>query len=250
MDYRKAIHVRGQMTQGDLNPGHLHLARFPEGIPSHAPTSDDHNGHEEAPVVKSPGQGKSRGKTCLAEEKTRHVGSCSRKDKKKGNSHQARNQEGKQAVEGIEIMGSPDLAEGIKSGENENAEKNGPSPSGRGMDQPDEPIVKIKVADENERGNQKKSGSQKTNSSLRNILVISIHNDINLIAFVIPGLTPYPVRGRLRNPVFSWIPAFAGMTAFAGIKVAVYSFVLFSSFIGNLSARLQFNLLLSLPPVH
>jgi len=56
-----------------------------------------------------------------------------------------------------------------------------------------------------------------------------IHDDINLIMFVIPGLTPYQVRGRLRNPVFSWIPAprllpagtsFAGMTAFAGIKVA------------------------------
>jgi hypothetical protein len=50
-----------------------------------------------------------------------------------------------------------------------------------------------------------------------------IHNDINLIAFVIPGLPPHPVRGRLRNPVFSWIPAFAGMTTFAGINVAVYS---------------------------
>jgi hypothetical protein len=32
--------------------------------------------------------------------------------------------------------------------------------------------------------------------------------------FVIPGLT--------RNPVFFWIPAFAGMTAFAMINVAVY----------------------------
>jgi hypothetical protein len=42
-----------------------------------------------------------------------------------------------------------------------------------------------------------------------------IHDDINLIAFVIPGLT--------RNPVFSWIPAFAGLTTFAGINVAVYS---------------------------
>jgi hypothetical protein len=31
---------------------------------------------------------------------------------------------------------------------------------------------------------------------------------------VIPGLA--------RNPVFSWIPAFAGMTAFAGIRVPVY----------------------------
>jgi hypothetical protein len=33
--------------------------------------------------------------------------------------------------------------------------------------------------------------------------------------FVIPGLT--------RNPVFFWIPAFAGMTPFAAINVAVYS---------------------------
>ena len=42
-----------------------------------------------------------------------------------------------------------------------------------------------------------------------------IHNDISLTRFVIPGLT--------RNPVFFWIPAFAGMTTFAIIKVAVYS---------------------------
>ncbi len=33
--------------------------------------------------------------------------------------------------------------------------------------------------------------------------------------FVIPGLT--------RNPVFFWIPAFAGMTAFVAIYVAVYN---------------------------
>ena len=32
--------------------------------------------------------------------------------------------------------------------------------------------------------------------------------------FVIPGLT--------RNPVFFWIPAFAGMTPFVAIIVAVY----------------------------
>ena len=38
--------------------------------------------------------------------------------------------------------------------------------------------------------------------------------DISLIQFVIPGLT--------RNPVFFWIPAFAGMTAIAMINVAVY----------------------------
>jgi hypothetical protein len=42
----------------------------------------------------------------------------------------------------------------------------------------------------------------------------SIHDDISLIRFVIPGST--------RNPVFFWIPAFAGMTAFAMINVAVY----------------------------
>jgi hypothetical protein len=33
--------------------------------------------------------------------------------------------------------------------------------------------------------------------------------------FVIPGLT--------RNPVFFWIPAFAGMTPFVAINVAVHS---------------------------
>ncbi len=43
----------------------------------------------------------------------------------------------------------------------------------------------------------------------------SIHDDISLIQFVIPGLT--------RNPVFFWIPAFAGMTPFAAINVAVYN---------------------------
>ena len=34
------------------------------------------------------------------------------------------------------------------------------------------------------------------------------------VQYVIPGLT--------RNPVFPWIPAFAGMTKFAVINVAVY----------------------------
>jgi hypothetical protein len=34
-----------------------------------------------------------------------------------------------------------------------------------------------------------------------------IHNDISLVLFVIPGLTPYPVRGRLRNLPSFWIPA-------------------------------------------
>ncbi len=42
-----------------------------------------------------------------------------------------------------------------------------------------------------------------------------IHDNINLFGSVIPGLT--------RNPVFSWILAFAGMTTLAGIKVAVYN---------------------------
>jgi len=44
---------------------------------------------------------------------------------------------------------------------------------------------------------------------------VIIHDDISLMRFVIPGLT--------RNPVFFWIPAFTGMTAFAAIHVAVYS---------------------------
>jgi len=35
---------------------------------------------------------------------------------------------------------------------------------------------------------------------------MEVHNDIRLALFVIPGST--------RNPVFSWIPAFAGMTPF------------------------------------
>jgi len=41
-----------------------------------------------------------------------------------------------------------------------------------------------------------------------------MHDDLRLIRFVIPGST--------RNPVFFWIPAFAGMTSFAMINVAVY----------------------------
>ena len=43
---------------------------------------------------------------------------------------------------------------------------------------------------------------------------MAIHNDISPFLFVIPGLT--------RNPVPSWIPAFAGMTECAVINVAVY----------------------------
>jgi len=40
--------------------------------------------------------------------------------------------------------------------------------------------------------------------------------------FVIPGLIPYPVRGRLRNPVLFWIPAFAGMTRSVVIHGVAY----------------------------
>ena len=42
-----------------------------------------------------------------------------------------------------------------------------------------------------------------------------MHDAISLARFVIPGLT--------RNLLFSWIPAFAGMTTFAIINVAVYN---------------------------
>ena len=63
--------------------------------------------------------------------------------------------------------------------------------------------------------------------------LVIIHDDISLTQSVIPGLTkpaPYLIRG---NPVIfppgqrpSWagggIPAFAGMTPFAVINVAVY----------------------------
>jgi len=38
-----------------------------------------------------------------------------------------------------------------------------------------------------------------------------IHHEISPVKLVIPGLT--------RNPVFSWIPAFAGMTTFGAINV-------------------------------
>jgi putative endonuclease len=40
------------------------------------------------------------------------------------------------------------------------------------------------------------------------------HDDISPTQSVIPGLT--------RNPVFFWIPAFAGMTPFVAINVAVH----------------------------
>ena len=44
----------------------------------------------------------------------------------------------------------------------------------------------------------------------------TIHSEISLFLIVIPGLT--------RNPVFSWIPAFAGMTCFAAINDVVYKY--------------------------
>jgi len=44
---------------------------------------------------------------------------------------------------------------------------------------------------------------------------IVIHGDISFARLVIPGLT--------RNPVFFWIPAFAGMTSFSMIYEAVYN---------------------------
>jgi hypothetical protein len=43
---------------------------------------------------------------------------------------------------------------------------------------------------------------------------VFIHDDISLIQFVIPGLT--------RDPAFSWIPAFAGMTDHDAINDAGY----------------------------
>jgi len=43
---------------------------------------------------------------------------------------------------------------------------------------------------------------------------LSIHDDISPVRSVIPGLT--------RNPMFSWIPAYAGMTSFIAINVPVY----------------------------
>jgi hypothetical protein len=41
-----------------------------------------------------------------------------------------------------------------------------------------------------------------------------IHDDVDVVQSVIPGLT--------RNPVFSWIPAFAGMPSPGVINDAVY----------------------------
>jgi hypothetical protein len=44
--------------------------------------------------------------------------------------------------------------------------------------------------------------------------IISIHDDIGLIRFVIPDL--------IRNPVFFWTPAFMGMTGSGITNVAGY----------------------------
>ena len=52
-----------------------------------------------------------------------------------------------------------------------------------------------------------------------------IQDDTNLMPFVIPGLTPYRVRGRLRNPASFWIPAFAGMTGVVVTHDAVYRII-------------------------
>ena len=69
-----------------------------------------------------------------------------------------------------------------------------------------------------------------------------IHDDTNLMHFVIPGLTPYRVRGRLRNPGFLSVrlrrTAFAGMTGVVVTHDAVYRiiraliFILLLTFMG------------------
>jgi hypothetical protein len=51
-----------------------------------------------------------------------------------------------------------------------------------------------------------------------------MHGDMNLVQFVIPGLTepaPYLIRG---NPMFFWIPAFAGMTTVSRINIVLYKY--------------------------
>ena len=70
-------------------------------------------------------------------------------------------------------------------------------------------------------------GKREVGRDFRRFFQTTIHDDISLIRFVIPGLTkpaPYLIRG---NPVFLkyWFPAFAGMTAFAMINVAVYKLI-------------------------
>ena len=67
---------------------------------------------------------------------------------------------------------------------------------------------------------------------------LSTHNDINLSFSVIPGLTklaPDLIRG---NPVFSWIPAFAGMTAPAMINYAVYNYALWAMEVGSVNENI------------
>jgi hypothetical protein len=54
---------------------------------------------------------------------------------------------------------------------------------------------------------------------------MTIHDDISLMQFVIPGLTkpaPYLIRG---NPVFFWIPAFAEIL----LRVIILQLVRFHS---------------------
>ncbi|VUZ86469.1 hypothetical protein MELA_02872 [Candidatus Methylomirabilis lanthanidiphila] len=51
---------------------------------------------------------------------------------------------------------------------------------------------------------------------------------IGIAQFIIPGVTPDRVRGRLRNPVPFWIPAFAGMTSIAEMYDGLYSVVCIS----------------------
>ena len=50
-----------------------------------------------------------------------------------------------------------------------------------------------------------------------------IHNDISFVLFVVPGLTPYPVRGRLRNPASFWIPALHHTIVNGKRKLALYA---------------------------
>jgi len=55
--------------------------------------------------------------------------------------------------------------------------------------------------------------------------LVIIHDDISLPQSVIPGLTRNPVifpPGQRPSWAGGWIPAFAGMTPFAVINVAVY----------------------------
>jgi hypothetical protein len=61
------------------------------------------------------------------------------------------------------------------------------------------------------------AGKVRGDSQFIHDVFLSIYGDINFSWFVIPGLT--------RNPVFSWIPAFAGMTGFVVINDTVYNFL-------------------------